>query len=353
MAICGLAAACGRPNPGFKLIDSSDVSDSDSQSASVGLTDTGVVTDTPTSTEVTGMTTVSGDSMSSMSSTAATGDTTTGGTESSTTMMGGHWEFPSVCPDPLDQSEEFVTAAADTFFVNEAVGVGTCTLMPEPGIDCRDMAFGGSGKFELFRTIDGNENPLDDFVSIYAVLFPRPKYEGQTLPPESFLEVEAWVRLFRPDNPGPWKVTLEARSFTPGDEWMTGEGAEFTPCHSLAASYRCRTCPAEALPVTDTCMSAWGGEDELHPDVPYNPDPNVLPVMKVPIPVAPGVDGEYVKIVLGKDRLQGVTEEGLMLMSAIPTAQQVVAVKTLDAKVMAWNPGLWVRYCTPKFVLDN
>jgi hypothetical protein len=340
IGVCALTLACGRPNPGFKLIDSGDVSDSEGQSASVGSTDSGPLTGSPTTStsDATGGMTGSEGSMSSAVS-GSTGDT------GATTMAPGHWEFPSDCPDPNLQTEVTLPAVADTFFLNE-IEVSQCSWLAEMGIegpDCLNLQFSQASEFQLYLTSGGNLDPLDDSVSIYAARFQPPTFQGLQIPEQAFLAVKVKVHLFQP-LVNPWIGMLAVRRFTDGDLWSADEGLEFTPCFKPAASYRCRVCTAAEM-VQEACAADWGN---LHPGVPYDPKEPVAKTLNVADP--PGVDGVDVPIEFGPADVAWLTDEGMMLMPAAEVARNVIGVKTSESPNA---PQLYVRYCTPEWVLDT
>jgi len=360
MGVCVLVAACGRPNPGFGLIDSGDAGGSDGQSGS-GSTVSSSVSSAPTSTEAstvtTGVVTGSEGTTDPVDPTSSTASGSTDGT-GATTMAAGRWEFPTDCKDGEEEylKSEFTKAAADTFLLNE-VPVSECSFLMGGSLDpnCQDLEFGKSGVFQVFLKGDLNNNKLEDYVGIYAVRFatPTPLHEGIPIPEEKFLKVEARIHLFRPDDKNPWApLKFYVRRFTDGDDWMTGEGQDFTPCHKPATSYRCRVCPLDMQPVDSACVGEWGGKEAKHKGLPY--DPLVLPIQTLNVPDEPNLESGYPLLlnVFTTEDLAWLTTEGLMLMPGIDTPYKSIEVITRDSEMLEWHPGLRVHYCKPKFVAD-
>lgn len=344
IGVFALVAGCGRPNPGFKLVESGGGGDSDS--ASSGATDSGVVTGTPpTSTTTTGVTgtasgTVSGgDESMSATVSASTGDT-------GTTMESGQWVYPipADCMDPNLQTMETLEVVADTFFLNE-IEVSQCSWLTEMGLmgpDCLNLQFSEASEFQVYLKDSGNNNPKEDLVSIYAVRFTPPMYMGLAIPAQSFLEVKVKVHVFKHPETKIWNGMLAVRRFTDGDIWSAEDGLEFTPCYEPAASYRCRSCPTNA-PVDDTCADEWGN---LHAGVPYDPKEAVVKTLNVPLP---GVDGLDVPIEFTPADVTWLTDEGMMLMPAVDLERKTVGIKTSES---GNPPVMFVRYCTPQWVLN-
>lgn len=340
IGVCAFVAGCGRPNPGFKLIDSSDAGASDGLSASVGSTDSGPVTGAPTtSTDATGVQTASAGTTE--------GDPTA--VSGSSTMGSGQWKFPTDCGADYLESD-FTDAAADTFFLNE-VAVNHCSFIPVEQMDvpdCQNMQFSLSGFFQLYLKADPN-NPLGDYVGIYGVRFaePMPMHEGIVIPKEAFLAVEARIHLFRPFPGIPWSgLQLDVRRFVGGDTWVAADGYDFTPCHAPAASFRCRSCPADGLAVEDKCSAEWGT-----PGLPYSP--LELPLQKLNVAAEPNADvGADLSLLFATEDLPWLTSDGLMLRPSVDTEYGTIEVKTLEAGMPEWYPGLRVRYCAPVFVPD-
>lgn len=350
IGVCALAAACGRPNPGFKLLDSSDAGDSEGHSASLGTTEpgsasgSGTATGTPTGTDPTGMVTASATASSDGTNTTL-GETTD--TTGDTTMAAGHWEFPTDCGEPQEQSEWF-PAVLDTFFMYAVPAGGCGYAMGGAGPECQDLQFSLSSSLELFRVPTGD--PTDN-MSVFAVRFkmPEPMYQGMVLvPPEAFLSAEARIRLFRPLPKVPWNgAKLELRRLAEGDSFVAEEGLEFTPCLAPAASYRCRVCNLNM--VDGPCAVNWtlkgapfdkqaaalatktlGPQDE--------PDANV----GADLMLGPFAAGD----------LSWLTGDGLLLLPATAMPQGTLEVKTLESGDASGHPALRVRYCTPQYVLD-
>jgi len=342
IGVGALTLACGRPNPGFKLIDTSDVGGSEGQSGSLEPTDSGpataTATTTPTSTDGSG------------SMTASDGTVSAGTSEpSSTSMAAGHWEFPVDCGDDYLESE-YTDAAADTFFLNE-IAVNHCSFLPfeEEVPDCQNMQFSLSSVFQLFLKADQN-SPLGDYVGIYGVRYaqPTPMHDGDIpIPEAAFLAVEARIHMFRPFPPAEWVgLKLNVRRFAPGDTWTATEGYDFTPCTAPEASFRCRTCPADGEPYEAACTQDWG-----MPGLPYHPD--IKPIHVVNFINPPDADfGADLQLLFTKDDLGWLTTEGLLVMPAIDTVYDTIEVKTLESGMPEWYPGLRVRYCEPYFVPD-
>ncbi|MBA3548393.1 MAG: hypothetical protein H0T76_18070 [Nannocystis sp.] len=361
MAIGGLATACGRPNPGFKLIDSSDAGDSDGQSASVGSTNSGPGTSTPTSTDTSGvtMTTASVGTMSSTVSTVSTGDPT-GDTEGATTLPAGKWTFPTNCLEPFNTF--FTPAAEDTFFANESVEVAAtgCTWKPKvplnDPIQCRDMQFSAAKEFQLYL-LPVDDNPRNDDVGIYAVRFEMPvapKYLDKVdIPPEAFTVVQARIRVAQAVEVLPWNVTLGVRRFVAGNTWTAGQAEKFSPCFAPSASFRCRVCPVNGSE-KGACESEWRDVDLDVPDpaqdgIPYAVgavDPELPPKMVVPQP--PPVDGADLSFPFKPEQLGWLTSDGMMLMPVGKTEKGVVEVRTLETVHEDQRPGLVVSYCEPQ-----
>lgn len=345
IGVFALVAGCGRPNPGFKLIESGG--GGDSESASSGSTDSGVVTGTPpTSTTTTGVT----GTASSEGSVSATMSGTTGDTGGTTSMPGMHKEIPPSCDEAL-KTETFAKAAADTFFINEP-GIGQCSFIgAEP--DCRDMEFGKSGGFKLYLQAD--LNPIEERIGIYAVRFAQPMYEGIEITKDLVLGLEASIRLFGQSERDPLMVTLMAHRFASGDTWTAGEGLDFTTCYAPSASHRCRVCPAPGAEPYSKCSVDWAqGVVDMSMQFigyPYDLDGELLAPTKVA--EAPGPDGVDFRIPLAAEDLPDMLAEGLMVMPAINIEPGAVEIKTLDFGNVDVEPGLWVRHCLPIWVLDN
>ena len=351
-----LAAACGRPNPGFKLADSSDPVDSDGQSASGGLTDTASMSSAPTSTDPTAVTTGSEGTTGTTSAASATATSDPTGDTGATTMVDGKWVFPAECAEHLQS--EFTAAAADTFFVNENP-LGECSwLMNQMGDypNCQDLQFSKASVFELFLSSDEDFGPQYDYVGIYAVRFamPKPLHAGEIeIPEAAFLAVEARIQLFRPfdPNPKPWTgVKLDVRRFTQGDSWIADEGLEFTPCNDPRASYRCQVCAPPGAEVNQPCTKEWGEGDKPHDGVPY--DPADEPIQELNQQVEPDAGDGYSLLLkeFKKDDLVWLTTQGLMLMPGLDTPRGTIEVKTLDLEMPEWVPALRVHYCEPYFM---
>jgi hypothetical protein len=211
------------------------------------------------------------------------------------------------------------------------------------GPDCLNLQFSQASEFQLYLTSGGNLDPLDDSVSIYAARFQPPTFQGLQIPEQAFLAVKVKVHLFQP-LVNPWIGMLAVRRFTDGDLWSADEGLEFTPCFKPAASYRCRVCTAAEM-VQEACAADWGN---LHPGVPYDPKEPVAKTLNVADP--PGVDGVDVPIEFGPADVAWLTDEGMMLMPAAEVARNVIGVKTSESPNA---PQLYVRYCTPEWVLDT
>lgn len=348
IGVCALAAACGRPNPGFKLLDSSDAGDSEGHSASLGTTEpgsasgSGTATGTPTGTDPTGMVTASATASSDGTNTTL-GETTD--TTGDTTMAAGHWEFPTDCGEPQEQSEWF-PAVLDTFFMY-AVPAGGCFYgMGGPGPVCEDLQFSLSQSQDLFRVETGM--PPND-MNIFAVRFkmPEPIYEGMVqVPPEAFLAVEARIHLFRPLPKVPWNgVKLELRRLAKGDSFVAEAGLEFTPCLAPAASHRCRVCNLNV--VDGPCAVDWAQKG-----APYDKQAAPLATKTLGLQDEPDAN-TGADLVLGPftaEDLSWLTSDGLLLHPATLIPAGTLAVKTLEAG--DGHPALRVRYCTPQYVLD-
>lgn len=343
IGVCALALACGRPNPGFKLIETGDVGGSEGQSGSLGSTDSGVVTSSPPPTSTVGTGTDGSDSASASGTASETG--------ASTSMAGMHQIIPPSCDETL-QIDTFVPAAEDTFFINEGGGVGICSFT-QSAPDCRDLAAGESGSLTLYLQDDPNLIVIDEPHGIYAVRFTEPTYEGLVITPDVVLGLEASIRLFGPNEDEPLVAMLKAYRFAAQDTWSAGKGLEYTTCHSPAASHRCRVCPPDGLPPDSACEVDWsqGMLDVAMMFISYPYDQLLLPATKVE--EVPGADGIDFRIPLTADDLPDMLATGLMLMPATDLMPGILEIKSLDWGDPDHFPGLWVHHCKPIWVPDN
>ncbi len=346
IGVFALVAGCGRPNPGFKLIESGG---GDSDSASFGSTDSGVATGTPpTSTTTTGVTGTAG----SEGSVSATVSGTTGDTGGTTTPMGMHWEFPTGCMDGPTTSG-YAAAVADTFFLYEYPVTECSWLLGEPlDPDCFNLQFSKALAFQLYLNSGGTEEKSDDYVALYAVRFEMPKFMDEIdIPDYAYVSIDAKIRVAPlMADPNEWQnVTLAVRRFSDGDVWTEDKGLEFTPCHASAASFRCLTCTSEVSVEAD-CEAEWGSTAKNpHPGIPYDLDLTPIPPIP-PIPVELPSENEYLAIPFTADDLPWLTKEGMILMPADELPQNIAEVKTRESPA---PPGLDVVFCTPTLVPDN
>ena len=340
IGVGALTLACGRPNPGFKLIETGDGGASEGQSSSLGSTDSGPVTSSPpTGTTVTvGTGTDGSDSVSG----------TVSETGVSTSMAGMHQIIPASCTKDM-QIDTFVPAAEDTFFINE-LGIGQCSFTGGAP-DCRDLAAGESAALTLYLQAD----PLiiDERHGIYAVRFAEPTYEGLVITQEVVLGLEAAIRLFGANEAEPLITALKAYRFADGDTWTAGEGLEYTTCTGLKSSHRCRVCPLEDSPPESACEVDWSQSqlDFTNTEIGYPYDQLLLPATQ--INQVPGPDGVDFRIPLLAEDLPEMLSTGLMLMPATDLMPGILEIKALEWGDPKHFPGLWVRHCLPIWVLDN
>lgn len=341
IGVWALALACGRPNPGFKLIETGDGSASESQSGSLGSTDSGPVTSSPpTSTTVTAGTGTDGSDSASVSGTASE----TG----STSMAGMHQIIPASCTKDME-IDTFVPAAEDTFFINE-LSIGQCSFAGGAP-DCRDRAAGESTALTLYLQAD--PKIIEERHGIYAVRFAEPTYEGLVITQEVVLNLQAAIRLFGANEEEPLITALKAYRFAAGDTWSAGAGLEYTPCTGMKSSHRCRMCPPEDSPPESACAAEWSQNqlDFMNAKIGYPYDQLLLPA--TPIEKVPGPDGIDFRIPLVAEDLPEMLSTGLMLMLAKDLPPGVLEIKTLEWGDPKHFPGLWVRHCLPIWVFDN
>lgn len=338
IGVWALALACGRPNPGFKLIETGDGGASEGQSSSLGSTDSGPVTSSPPTGTTVGTGTDGSDSVSGTASETGV----------STSMAGMHQVIPASCTKDM-QIDTFVPAAEDTFFINE-LGIGQCSFTGGAP-DCRDLAAGESAALTLYLQAD----PLiiDERHGIYAVRFAEPTYEGLVITQEVVLGLEAAIRLFGPNENEPLIATLKAYRFAAEDTWVAGAGLEYNICNSPESSHRCRVCPLEDSPPEGACEVDWSQSqlDFTNTEIGYPYDQVLLPGTQ--INKVPGPDGVDFRIPLLAEDLPEMLSTGLMLMPATDLMPGILEIKALEWGDPKHFPGLWVRHCLPIWVLDN
>jgi len=266
-----------------------------------------------------------------------------------------HWNFPPACD--MHEESPLTPAAEDTFFVNEVPLGGPCSFSADPNATpCQNAVFTATKALMLVYQ-PTNEDPLDDYASIYALRFamPAPVYEDEMVqvpvPVDAFLKVKVHIRLFRPPMPAPWMdAQFEIRRFTPGERWQNDADSDFAPCYSPASSYRCFKCPDKGMDLAELCKTKWNKDTGVPP---YDPGDKLL-LDTVKVAVAPGVDGYELPITktFTKEDLNWLMLDGLAVVPLTPL-KNIIEARALETENEVWYPGLTVTYCKPTMEPDK
>lgn len=336
-ALVALTGACSRPNPGF------EVGPPPVETTTAAETTTGESTGVPPTTTTSGESTTTEPITSDPSTTTTTissdpGEASSSG-ESSTGEMTVEWPIDCAPEDRIVSERE--VAVTDTFFLSELYfdEMQTCSFGgPE---HCQDIDLGATDFFQLAFDNSTNDDPLDDFASVYAARFPmpQPEYEGLPVKHEGWLFVQVTVHLVHKfDDPNPWApMAFDVYRFAEGDVWSEGLGFGPTACVSPGASFRCRECPVENP--DGACKVAWADE------FPFIEGENTK-LVGVKVMQDPG-EGVDVTMNVPVDDFMWLVEEGMLLVPQSPLKANVLEIKTKDYDQGALGPFLSVVHCPP------